>query len=704
MIWLDDETYSPEPITNGTHKYAESCEILIRALALDDGPVILRDLTPGGEDWELVGDDIRPAHLSFLADLEQALDEPDEEIWIHNSHFDRTVERHAGLDLPLHRVRDTMVQALAHSLPGSLGALCEVLKVPQDAAKDKAGKQLIQLFCKPPGANLKRGRATRETHPAEWKRFLIYAGLDIMAMRECHKRMPKWNYPANAQELALWQLDQRINDRGMYMDTELAAAAVRAVGLAQVELKRRTVDLTNGEVESSTKRDAMLEHVLAEYGVDLPDLQKSTIERRAQDPDLPEGLRELLRIRLQASSTSTSKYNTLLKSVSSDGRLRGTKQYCGAFRTGRWAGRLFQPDNLPRPALKQDEIDAGIEALKADCAGLLFDNVMELTSSAIRGCIVAPPGKKLVVADLSNIEGRVLAWLAGEKWKIKAFADYDAGTGHDLYKLAYAKAFGVAPEDVDKQMRQIGKVMELALGYAGGVGAFLTFAAAYGIDLEVLAEQAFRSIPQHVMAQANIMFEWHRDKKKKDPAGATGLSKQAWLVCESFKLAWREAHPATVALWNDLEATVRQAIDTPGKTLTCRALKVRRDGAWLRIGLPSGRALCYPSPEIVDDTVTYMGNNQYTRKWERLRTYSGKLAENVVQAIARDVLGGAMHPVEDAGYEIVLHVHDELVTEAPDTDNYNAEGLSALLAANPPWAPDMPLAAAGFEAYRYKKD
>lgn len=703
MIWLDDETYSSEPITNGTHKYAEGAEILIRALALDDGAVQIRDLTPGGQYWTLVGDDIEPSKCGLTDDLNAAL-ESDGEVWAHNSHFDRTVERHAGLDIPLHRWRDTMVQALAHSLPGALGNLCEVLRVPTDKAKDKAGKQLIQLFCKPPGANLKRGRATRETHPAEWKRFLIYAGLDIMAMRECHKRMPKWNYPANAQELALWQLDQRINDRGMYMDTELAAAAVRAVGLAQVELKRRTVDLTNGEVESSTKRDAMLEHVLAEYGVDLPDLQKSTIERRAQDPDLPEGLRELLRIRLQASSTSTSKYNTLLKSVSSDGRLRGTKQYCGAFRTGRWAGRLFQPDNLPRPVLKQDEIDAGIEALKADCAGLLFDNVMELTSSAIRGCIVAPPGKKLVVADLSNIEGRVLAWLAGEKWKLKAFADYDTGTGHDLYKLAYAKAFGVAPEDVDKQMRQIGKVMELALGYAGGVGAFLTFAAAYGIDLEVLAEQAFRSIPQHVMAQANIMFEWHRDKKKKDPAGATGLSKQAWLVCESFKLAWREAHPATVALWNDLEATVRQAIDVPGKTFQCRALKVRRDGKWLRIGLPSGRVLCYPSPEIVDDTVTYMGNNQYTRKWERLRTYSGKLAENVVQAIARDVLGGAMHPVEDAGYEIVLHVHDELVTEAPDTDNYNAEGLSALLAANPPWAPDMPLAAAGFEAYRYKKE
>lgn len=689
MAFMDLETFSTVPIRAGTWAYAEGAEVLLWAYALGDDPVKV---------WDVTLDPLMPEDLAGML-----ADEGVVTCWHNGGMFDTVLLDVAmGIKLPLSRVHDTLVHALMHSLPGSLGELCTILKVPTDKAKDKAGKDLIRLFCSPPGKHLKRGRATRETHPAEWARFVEYASLDIVAMRECYARMPKWNLTSS--ETALWHLDQRVNRRGMRMDTELAAAAVRAVDAAQIELKSRTVVLTNGEVESSTKRDAMLEHVLAEYGVDLPDLQKSTIERRAQDPDLPEGLCELLRIRLQASSTSTTKYKSLLASVSSDGRLRGTKQYCGAYRTGRWAGRLFQPDNLPRPALKQDEIDAGIEALKADCAGLLFDNVMELTSSAIRGCIIAPPGKKLVVADLSNIEGRVLAWLAGEKWKIKAFADYDAGTGHDLYKLAYAKAFGVAPEDVDKQMRQIGKVMELALGYAGGVGAFLTFAAAYGIDLEVLAEQAFRSIPQHVMAQANIMFEWHRDKKKKDPAGATGLSKQAWLVCESFKLAWREAHPATVALWNDLEATVRQAIDVPGKTFQCRALKVRRDGKWLRIGLPSGRVLCYPSPEIVDDTVTYMGNNQYTRKWERLRTYSGKLAENAVQAIARDVLGGAMHPVEDAGYEIVLHVHDELVTEAPDTDEYNAEGLSALLAANPPWAPDMPLAAAGFEAYRYKKD
>ncbi|HBI8282959.1 TPA: DNA polymerase, partial [Escherichia coli] len=215
---------------------------------------------------------------------------------------------------------------------------------------------------------------------------------------------------------------------------------------------------TDGEVQAATQRDALIKHIVESYGVELPDMQRSTLERRIADPDLPSAVKELLAIRLQASTTSTSKYKALMKGVSHDGRLRGTLQFCGASRTGRWAGRLFQPQNLPRPSLKQEQIDEGIEALKAGCADLLFDNIMELTSSALRGCIIAPTGKKLVVSDLSNIEGRMLAWLAGEEWKLNAFREYDAGTGPDLYKLAYAKAFDIAPDDVDKHMRQIGKV------------------------------------------------------------------------------------------------------------------------------------------------------------------------------------------------------------------------------------------------------
>lgn len=740
-LFGDLETFSSEPITNGVHKYAEAVEILLRAYALEDGPVLVFDCTPGGEVWEVRGeDDIVPADIMDIADIEDALADDKVELWFHNSQFDRTVERHAGLDIPMHRWRDTMIQAMAHSLPGKLDSLGQVLGLEQDKAKDKAGKGLIQLFCRPipfkhelkadqfPGETKKartaafkahleelkagwNGRATRETHPNEWRKLIGYAGRDIVAMRACHKIMPKWNYPNRADELALWQLDQRINDRGVFMDVALAQAAIRAVDIAQAELKERTGELTNGEVESATQRDKMLEHILAEYGVDLPDMRAATLERRIADEDLPEGLRMLLSIRLQASTTSTSKYRTLVRSVSSDSRLRGLLQFCGANRTGRWAGRIWQPQNLPRPTLKQYDIDTGIEALLEDCAHLLYDNVMQLTSSAIRGCIIAPPGRKLVVADLSNIEGRVLAWLAGETWKLKAFADYDAGRGFDLYALAYAKSFGVSPQSVmdDKvaggNQRQIGKVQELALGYEGGVGAFLTFAAAYGIDLEALAQMAFKSIPQHVMAQANIMFDWHCTKKKKDPAAAMGLSKKAWLVCESFKLAWREAHPNIARFWKDLDETVRQAIYNPGETFLCRMLKIRRDGKWLRIVLPSGRALCYPSPEIdKHDTITYMGMNQYSRKWQRISTYAGKLAENATQAVARDVMAANMPEVERCGYEITLTVHDEIICEAPDKPQFNAEDLSDILSSVPEWAEGLPLAAAGFEALRYRKD
>ena len=684
ICWSDTETYSDVPISHGVHAYAEQVEIMLWAYAFGDGPVEVWDLTTGAP---------------MPAELADALADEDCLFYFHNSHFDRTVLRHCGYEIPVRRVRDTMVKALAHSLPGSLGDLCDILKVSTDKAKDKAGRQLIQLFCKPRPATSKVRRATRETHPAEWARFVEYAALDIEAMREVDKKLPAWNY--RGSELALWHLDQRINDRGVLMDVELAHAAIRAVERAQKILAHRTNELTEGAVQAATQRDALLRHLVAAYGIDLPDLQQSTLERRIADPDTPAELRELLAIRLQASTTSTAKYKTLVNGVSSDGRLRGTLQFNGASRTGRWAGRLVQLQNLPRPVLKQAAIDQGIEALKLDCADLLFDNVMELTSSAIRGCIIAPKGRKLVVADLSNIEGRVLAWLAGEEWKLQAFRDFDAGHGHDLYKLAYAKSFGIKPEDVTKGNRQVGKVQELALGYEGGVGAFITFAAAYSIDLEAMGEQAIGAIPQPILNEANSALAWAKLNKRQ----TFGLSDRAWLVCDSFKRAWRYGHPAIASFWKDLEQAAVLAVSRPGVTYTCRMLKLRRDGAWLRIRLPSGRFLCYPSPQVDEaGKLSYMGVNQYSRKWSRLKTYGGKLAENCTQAAARDVLAGNMPAIEAAGYQIVLTVHDEIISEAEDTPEFNAGHLAGLMATTPTWAEGLPLAAAGFEAYRYRKE
>lgn len=287
-------------------------------------------------------------------------------------------------------------------------------------------------------------------------------------------------------------------------------------------------------------------------------MQKSTLKRRINDPDLPIALRERLIVRLQSCTTSTSKYEKLVESVSRDGRLRGTKQFCGASRTGSWAGRLFQPDNLPRPSMSQAEIDLGIKALKKGVADLAFD-VMPLTSSALRACIRTPEGKKLVVSDLSNIEGRMLAWLAGEEWKLQAFRDYDAGIGDDLYKLAYAKAFHIDPSEMTKAQRQVGKVMELGLGYGGGVAAFVTFALAYGLDLDALADVALPSIPATIIREAG---NWYAESVKRKKT--YGLTERVFVACNSIKRLWRDAHPKTISFWRTLEDGVRHTIEHPG--------------------------------------------------------------------------------------------------------------------------------------------
>lgn len=351
-IFLDTETFCETPINNGTHRYAEGAEIIMWQWAVGDGPVEIRD---GDED---------------VADLMEMIASGKYTIVIHNSAFDRTVILHAtGIEIPIEDVFDTMVCAMAHSLPGALATLCTILGVPVDQAKDKAGKQLIQLFCKPrPKGQIIR-RATKHTHPVEWARFRIYGGFDIVSMREIYKKLPRWNYRGAEREL--WMLDQKINERGVLMDLELAHAAIRASDRAQKIHAADAVRLTDGAVTSANQRDKMLEHILEAYGVGLPDLQISTLERRIDDPDLPVELRELLAVRLQASKTSVSKYKRVLNGVSADGRLRGLLAFCGALRTGRWAGRLWQPQNLARPTIKNDEIELWIEALKADAEDLV---------------------------------------------------------------------------------------------------------------------------------------------------------------------------------------------------------------------------------------------------------------------------------------------------------------------------------------------
>lgn len=705
MIWLDTETYSEVPITNGTYAYASACEVMIFTYALDDEKVSAIDLT-------------NDEHPYDIPDLKYALSNPTELVTAHNAMFDRNVLRFAlNMEIAIPRWRDTMVQAFTLSLPGSLDKLCDIYRIGEDKAKLKDGAKLIQLFCKPRPKNARLRRATRLTHPEDWARFIQYAINDTEAMRAVAKKMPTWNY--KGANLDYWHLDQKVNDRGILIDLDLARAALRAIDREQASLRKQTHDATNGAVSSTTKRDALLEHILQEYGISMDDLKKDTVERLLDDPDLPDGLKELLKIRLQASMASTSKYKRLIKGTNSDGRLRGTIQFRGAGRTGRASGRTFQPQNLPRPNMKSAEIERGIEAMKLDCADMIYGNVMSLASNAIRGCIIAPPGKKLVIADLSNIEGRGVAYLAGEHWKLDAFRRYDTfildtnglripdgkgdflREGEDLYKIAYGRAFGVPAAEATGDKRQIGKVMELMLAYEGGVGAYITGAATYRIDLDQMTRMSRPNIPDEIWNEAVKFWHWSHKTKR----STYGLSHDVFCACDSLKRLWRLAHLNIVSFWREVADAVVNAIREPDVTFLVRKLKIRRTKEWLLIALPSGRCLCYPSPRLNNEgsVISYEGVNQYVRKWGRINTYSGKLVENIVQAFSCDVFYHGKLPAEEAGYEIILEVHDEFITEVPDSDLFSAEGLSRIMSTNPPWAEGMPIAAAGFETYRYKK-
>jgi DNA polymerase bacteriophage-type len=789
--WDDLETFSRVPIKDGSHRYAEEAEVMLWAYALEDFQIKVWDLTDGTVHWEEEDDfsgamvwksapcfpGAGPGPEGMPVDLQAAIDDPEILIWFQNGGMfdfvviDKTLPA-IGRSIPMHRRRDTMVQAFCHGLPGALEKLGVALNIDEAKRKDTEGKKYINLFCKPQGeAFIKKwgtDRATKHTHPEEWAGFIRYAGRDITVMREAHHKMPKWNYEGT--QVALWHLDLTINQRGFAIDLDLVDAAIAAVTEAKAKLNHRTQEITDDEVGAATQRDALLGWLLESYGVDLPDMQADTLERRLKDENLPDPVRELIGIRLQASMNSVSKYKTARRAVCKDGRIRGGAQFRGAFRTGRWAHRLFQHGNMPRMdteaiarwwdlekgQIKEHHIrayvDLGVEAFKAGAADLTHGDVVRLASCTIRSIIVAAKGCKLTVADLSNIEGRVAAWLAGEAWKIQAFLDFDTvistdedgkvtRKGQDLYILSYARAFNVDPETVGKgDKRQIGKVMELMLQYQGGVGAFITGAATYTIDLVAMSDAAWPTLPADVIAEAESFREWvvrmallaYLRKERLIPrkgevteeqyqaalveANPTevaavqakvqfGLSDKVFTVCDALKRLWRRAHPQISSYWQELENAAKAAVLNPGKLYRARRLKFRRDGAWLRMGLPSGRVLCYPNPEVSKDgTLSYMGLNQYSRKWERLTTYGGKLLENGVQAVACDQLAECMPIAEEAGYPIVFHVHDELACETPDTEEFTSDQLAEIMCSDLGWNEGLPLSAAGFETHRYRKE
>src|SRR5208337_2015309 len=658
----------------------QTVEVIMVQWAIDDGPISVWDLT-----------DTKPR-----ADFARLIESADE-IWAHEAGFDRTMLETTGWwpIVPWEKWRCTAALARMHGLPGGLDKLCQIFKVKDNEAKNRNGKALIQLFCKPD----KDGRYNdRHSHPREWAQFLLYAGQDVNAMRAVWRATPKWN--ATPRMWAAWHLDQWMNARGIAVDLELCQGALEATTIAKKRMGDRTEELTEGEVERTTQV-ARLRAYMADYGVSLPDLTADTVERTLEDESLPEHIKELLRVRQQASKSSSAKYRRAL-SQQVDGRVRNLLIFCGAARTGRWAGRTLQPHNLPRPKHPQWEIDLAIELFRRGEIDLYDpDDTLGLASSCLRGIIVAGRNHKLVTSDLANIEGRIIAWVSQETWKLEAFAAYDRKEGPDLYKIAYARAFNIDPKEIGDEdpRRQIGKVMELALQYYGGVGAFCSMAETYGLRLETLAQSAWTVIPDDFKVAARAA--WHKAVKRKR---TYGLDERIWSVCHALVLMWRDAHPAITTFWGELDNACRMALKVKNKKYEVgRFIVVDRIGNWLRVKLPSGRYLCYPAPRGDDYTSSFMGVDPYTKQWRRISTYSGKRAQNIAEGIGADILTDGLMAADAAGYNPVLSVHDEALTEPPDEELYDDSALSRLLVESSAWATGMPLAAKGFTSYRYRK-
>lgn len=697
QLWLDRETWSELDLkVVGTYVYADTAEDLLLAYAIDDAPA---------QVWDCTADPLP-------GDLEDALRGADT-VTAHNAAFDKAIHngsaQHHLPRIELTRWRCSMAQALSHALPASLADLCVVLGVPADMSKLADGKKLVQLFTRPQPANRKVLRATRHTHPAEWERFKAYAVNDVVATRECVRRMPTWNW--NESAIAEWHCDQRINERGFMVDRGLTRAGARAAVVEKDRIGHRFRELTASTVDRPSQRAQFQTYLNTRFSLTLDNTRSDTFNQEMKDPTLDPACRELMELAIASNKTSTAKYAALDPAVSPDSRFRGGLQFAGASRTRRWAGRLFQPQNLPSRGLPPaDDVDRYIDCLKAGTHDLFFDNLMLFGAAALRGVVVAPPKSRLEVADLSNIEGRVLAWLAGEQWKLKAFLEYDAGTGPDLYNITASSILGGDPWKVSKKDRNVfGKVPDLASGYQGGVAGYQTFAKAYGVRMA----DHWITIQKMIRTELVDKARWNLEKFGRPQLESLEISETEWLASETCKLAWRDRHPKTTRLWYGLQEACKNAINEWGTVFPVgQFLKVKcvshRGQRWMLIRLPSGRYLTYFDPRIMDDALTYLGDaaeaGKTTRQWTRVWTHGGKLTGNCCQTVARDILMPALLVAEQRGYLPVLSVHDEAITEVPDTDQFSTDGLVGILSENAAWNRGLPLSAAGFGCYRYRKE
>lgn len=708
-LWADTETRSVNGITAGAYVYAEApSECLLFIYALDDGLVQIWDRACG-----------EPMPL----DLHTYLSAPDVELAFHNAEFDRTNmlvwDWCKGYDLNPWRFRCTMTQARMCGLPGALGDLCKALGLPDTVSK-KDGNALIRTFCIPQA----NGHFIQpEQQPEQWIKFRDYARDDVVAMRECMRSIPNLY---DGPERSLYAYTTIMNDRGIPIDRELATVAATHSEAIKRGYKRQGARLAAGfkvgddEREFSITSQVAVLAFMKSYGVTLEDARAATIEKfldSAQGSLIPDHVRQLLNTRLRASKAATTKYTAMLKGANRDDRIRGTINFYGAQRTGRDAGRRVQTQNLSRPVMVGVEgdwkkgfegldMDKAVHIVKSGLAEFYFDQPLQLMSDTVRGTICATAGHKFCGADLSNIEGRGLVWLTQEQWKLDYFRQFDAKQiRFDNYIVAYAKAFNVDPSEVTKGQRQLGKTLELACGYSGSIGAFITFAAIYRIDLDSMGEGVRASAETALWGECASQFDWYKDHDM-----TYGLSEQTFTACLYLVKAWRLAHPMTVRRWAEAEEAFRNAIRNPGiRFQMAHNTFATNVNGWVFVTLPSGRNLVYPhafeeeSSKGKNSQLCFWGTNPFNRKYSVNRTYSGRLIENITQAFARDVLLYRVPDVEAAGYGIVMRVHDELLTEVPDRPEFSGDHLAAMMATPHAWCADMPLAAVGEDLYRYQK-
>ena len=673
ILHLDFETRSACDLkAAGLANYAAdpSTDVLCVAYAFDDAPPALaRNHHLGGSR----GVDT----FDFLAPVFEHI-RGGGPVYAHNAAFELAIgnevmaKRYGWPTLQLEQMRCTMAMALAMGLPASLEHLSAALGIEKQ--KDMSGHRVMLQLCRPRKVVDHPPRHDGSTgyqeivwwdDPDKLATLYAYCKQDVEAERECHRRMLE----LTDDEQELWRLYARINERGIPVDLPNIDRAMDLVDAERKRLDEAMRAITGNTVAGCTDV-RQLTAWLRYRGVTIAGVAKADVLDALSADGLPDDCRQALLLRQEAAKSSTAKLKAMRSGASPDGRVCGCIQHHGAH-TGRSAGRRVQPLNMPRPSVLKTpgHVEDAIAHLDdPQYLDMMYGAPMTVLADCLRGVICAPEGHEFVCCDFSNIEGRVIAWLAGENWKLQAFRDFDAGVGSDLYKLAYARAFHIHVDDVDDRMRQVGKVMELALAYGGGIGAFQTMARGYGVDVS--------------------------DAR-----------------ADELKDAWRKAHPKIVQFWYDLERAAIEAVRSGAKT-KCRSITFVKRGSFLFARGPSGRVMVYPYPEIrpvktpwgaMKDALTYMSVDSISRKWKRTSTYGGSLAENFTQFTARDIQTAAMLRIEKLGHPIVFEVYDEIVVEAP-TGALQVDTVAKAMTTLPPWAKGLPVAAEGWAGRRYRKD